>query len=201
MWMDELRKIAALLTLSVVALALMDPAMAQARCIPAPSVATIPIERSSKDMVTAIMDTKETSTAASIIKTVRLDGIMTPDGKYTWFVASDQAMEAMRPDMRNRMMEKMRDPETASKLVKGHLVSGVVTPDAMTEGKTLTMMNGNTMTVRVMDGRIMVDDAPISKAVMANNGVIYVMDRIPASIMAMVGQPGMAPMSDMQMGR
>jgi hypothetical protein len=35
--------------------------------------------------------------------------------------------------------------------VKGHLISGMVMPDEMTDGKTLTMINGKTMTVE--DGR------------------------------------------------
>jgi uncharacterized surface protein with fasciclin (FAS1) repeats len=38
----------------------------------------------------------------------------------------------------------------------------------------------------MMDGRMMVDDATITKAVKTNNGMIYVMDRIPSSIMTMV---------------
>jgi hypothetical protein len=53
------------------------------------------------------------------------------------------------------------------------------------------------MTVRMMDGRMMVDDAAITNAVKANNGMIYVMDKIPSSIMAMIEDTGMSPMSAM----
>jgi hypothetical protein len=62
-------------------------------------------------------------------------------------------------------------------------------------------MNGMTMTVRRMDGRLMVDDAAIIKAVKTSSGMIYVMDKIPSSIGTMIGQMGMLPMSAMQANR
>lgn len=190
-----------LFALSMIALALMTPAMAQMEGASMVSAATIPVEQSNEDMVAALMDIDETSTAASIIKTVRLDSIMTPGEKYTWFVASDHAMEALRPDVRNKMMEKIKNPEAATILVKGHLVSGMVTPEEMTDGMKLTMMNGNTMTIRVIEGRMMVDNASISKAVMTNNGIIYVMDRIPSSLRGTWEQMGISPMSSMPTDR
>ncbi len=162
---------------------------------------TMPIEKSNKDMMAALMDTKDTSMAASVMKTGGLDRIMRTGGMDTLFVASDTALKAESPDTLNRMRENLKDRQWAADFVKGHMVSGLVTPDKMTNGEKLTMMNGMTMTVRKMDSRMMVDDANIVKAMMTSNGIIYVMDRIPSSIMAMVEQPGMAPMSDMQMGR
>ena len=85
---------------------------------------------------------------------------------------------------------KLKDPRMATEFVRGHLVSGTVMPGDMTDGKTLTLMNGKTMTIRVMDGRMMVDDATITKAVKTNDGMIYVMDKIPSTIMTMLEQMG-----------
>ncbi len=124
--------------------------------------------------------------ASTVMKTGGLEGIVTPEGKYTLFVASDTALKATSPGVRNRMMEKLKDRQFAIYFVKGHMVNGMVMPGEMTDGKTLALMNGKTMKVSMTDGRMMVDDATITKAIKANNGVIYVMDKIPASIMAMV---------------
>jgi uncharacterized surface protein with fasciclin (FAS1) repeats len=184
--MDELRKIVAVLALSAVVLAFTAPALAQMRGTPMASPTMMPIEQSSKDMMAAMMDTKDTSMAASIMKMAGLEGMIKPEGRYTLFVASDTALKAMSPDMLNKMMEKLKDRQTATEFVKGHMVSGMVMPNEMTEGKTLALMNGKTMTVRMMDGRMMVDNATITKAVRANNGMIYVMDKIPSSIMTML---------------
>jgi uncharacterized surface protein with fasciclin (FAS1) repeats len=158
---------------------------------------TMPVEQSNTDMMAKLMDTKDTSMAASIMKNGGLKSIVMPEGKYTLFVASDRALKATSPDVLDRMAEKLKDRQFATYFVKGHLVDGMVTPNEMTDGRALTLMNGKTMTVRTMDGRMMVDDAAITNAVKANNGMIYVMDKIPSSIMAMIEDTGMSPMSAM----
>jgi uncharacterized surface protein with fasciclin (FAS1) repeats len=200
-WMDELRKIVAVLTLSAILLAFAAPALAQMRGTPMASPAMMPVERSNKDMMATLMDTKDTSMAASIMKKGGLEGMMKPEGKYTLFVASNTALNATSPGMLNEMMDKLKDRQFAIYFVKGHMVNGMVMPSEMTDGKTLAMMNGKTMTVRMMDGRMMVDDATITKAIKTNNGVIYVMDKIPSSIMTMLEEMGMSPMSAMPTSR
>jgi hypothetical protein len=205
--MDGLRKIVAVLTLSAIVLAFAAPALAlmQTRGMPMASPTMMPgrmqggmmmpMEQSDKDMMATLTDTKDTSMAASIMKTSGLEGVTMPEGMYTLFVASDTALKSTSPDVMDRMREKLKDRQMAVDFVKGHMISGMVMPDEMTDGKTLTMMNGKTMTVRKMDGRMMVDDANIIKAVKTSNGVIYVMDKIPSSIMSMIEQKGMTPMS------
>ena len=182
--MDELRKFIAVLALSVVVLSFAVTALAQVR--------SMPMEQSNKDLMTALMDTKDTSMAASLMKTAGLGGMISPEGGYTLFVASDPALKATSQDLRNQMVDKLKDRQMAAEFVKGHLVSGTVMPDAMTDGKTLTLINGMTMTVKVTDGRMMVDDATIIKAVKTNDGMIYVMDKIPSSIMTMLEQMGIS---------
>lgn len=217
--MDRLRKIVAVLTLSAIVLAVAAPALAQTGGMPmaSPTVmpgrtqggmqsgmqsamqdAAVPVEQSDKGMMATLRDTKDTGMAASIMKMAGLEGVTTPEGRYTLFVASDAALKATNPAVMDRMKEGIKDRQMAMDFVKGHLIDGAVMPDQMTDGKTLTMMNGKTMTVRKTDGRMMVDDASIIKAVKTGNGMIYVMDKIPASIMAIVERPGMTgtmPMS------
>ena len=159
------------------------------------------MEQSNKDMMATMTDLKDISIPASIMKTAGLEGMMMPGESYTLFVASDAALKAMSPDMKNKIAEKVKDRQMATEFVKGHMISGMVTPDEMTGGKTLTMMNGIKMTVRKTDGRMMVDDANIIKAVKTSNGMLYVMDRIPSSIMTMMEQMGMLPTSAMSVSR
>jgi uncharacterized surface protein with fasciclin (FAS1) repeats len=185
--MDDLRKIVAVLTLSAIMLAFAAPALAQNQ--------GMPVEQSDKEIMAALTDTKDTSIPASFMKTAGLESMMMPGGKYTLFVASDTALKGMSPDMMNQVMEKLKDRRMGTEFIRGHMIDGMVTPDEMTDGRTLTMMNGVTMKVGRMDGRMTVDDAAIVKAVRAGNGMIYVMDRIPSSIGAMMEQMGMLPAS------
>jgi len=112
---------------------------------------------------------------------------------YPMFVASDQALKATSPEMKDAMGAKLKDRQVATDFVEGHLISGMVMPDDMTDGKTLTMMNGITMKVRNTGGKIMVDDASLIKAIKTGNVIVYVMDKIPSSIGAMLEQMGMMP--------
>lgn len=213
--MDELRKIAAVLTLFAIILAFTAPALAQMRDRPMSSPTMMPgrlqggmqdgamvtIDRSDKGMMATLIDSKDTGMASSIMKTSGLESIVMPEEMYTLFVASDTALKATSPNVLNTMMEKLKDRQFATYFVKGHMVNGMVTPNEMTGGKALTMMNGKTMTVRMIDGRMMADDATITKAVRTNDGMIYVMDKIPSSIMAMLEDTGPSPVSAMPANR
>lgn len=193
--MDKLRTITGVLILSALLLAFAAPVLAQTQGAAGSTVTStmMPVEQSSKDMMPAMMDTKDLSIAASTMKTAGLEAMAQPEGKYTLFVASDTALNAASPDMRNMMKEKLNDPKVAQEFVKGHMINGMVTPAELTDGKTLTMMNGITVKVSKSDGKTMVDDATLIKAVETSNGIVYVMDKIPSSIGAMMGKMGMMP--------
>jgi len=183
--MGKLIKIITALSLSIIFLAFSAPALAQLQGTPMASF-TMPVERSDKGIMATLTDTKDTSMAASVMKTGDLEGIVKPEGTYTLFVASDEALKATSPDLINSMKGKLKDRQFAIYFVKGHLVSSMIMPDDMTDGRTLTLMNGKTMTVRKADDKLMVDDAVIIKEVKTSNGMIYVMDRIPGSIKSMI---------------
>jgi uncharacterized surface protein with fasciclin (FAS1) repeats len=202
--MEKLKRIVALLTLFAIVLAFAAPALAQSQSMPMasptmmpgrPQPRMMPMEQSDKDLMATLADTKDTSIPASFMKTAGLESMTMPGGKYTLFVASDTALKAMSPDMKNQVMKKLKDKQMGAEFVKGHMINDIVTPDEMTDGKTLTMMNGMTMKVGRTDGRMTVDDATIVKAFKTSNGMIYVMDRIPSSIGGMMEQMGMLPMS------
>ena len=155
------------------------------------------VKQSDKDMVPAMQDMKEISIATATMKAASIESMLQPGEKYTLFVASDEALATNSPDMKEAMGAKLKDRRVATDFVEGHLVSGMVTPDEMTYGKTLTTMNGITMKVRNTGGKIMVDDASLIKAVKTSNGIVYVMDKIPSSIGTMMEQMGMMPMGSM----
>lgn len=201
--MDKLRTVICVLIFSSLLLAFATPALAQRSGTPGimEDSAMMPVERSDKDMMAAMTDTKDISIAAATMKAAGLEGMMMPGGKYTLFVASDTALNATSPDMKNAMKEKLNDKQVAQEFVNGHLVSRMVTPDELTDGKMLTTLNGIPLKVSRADGKTMVDDATLLKAVETNNGIVYVMDKIPSSIGGMMEQMGMMPQSTMPMNR
>lgn len=155
------------------------------------------VKQSDKEMVPAMQDLKEISIATATMKAAGIESMLQPGKKYTLFVASDEALAATSPDMKSAMGAKLKDRQVATNFVEGHLISGTVTPDELTDGKTLTMLNGITMKVRKAGGKLMVDDASLIEAVKTRNGIVYAMDKIPSSIGTMLKQMGMMPASSM----
>ncbi|WP_424357558.1 fasciclin domain-containing protein [Methanocella sp. MCL-LM] len=201
--MDKLKTVTSMLIISALLLAIVTPALAQTQVVSGNTKASamVPVERSDKDMLPAMLDTKDISIAAATMKAAGLEGMMMPGGKYTLFVASDTALNATSPDMKNAMKEKLNNKQVAQEFVNGHLVSRMVTPDELTDGKMLTTLNGIPLKVSRADGKTMVDDATLLKAVETNNGIVYVMDKIPSSIGGMMTQMGMMPQSTMPVNR
>jgi uncharacterized surface protein with fasciclin (FAS1) repeats len=132
----------------------------------------------------------------SMMKAAGMDTMMTAGKQYTMFVPSDMAMQKMGMDKMNMLM---KDKQMAMNTMKGLTMDSMVMPSDMTDGKMLTMMNGKTMTVKMMDGQMTMDGAKVTKAIKTSNGMIYMIDSIPSSMMSMMqtgtGPMGMAPAS------
>jgi uncharacterized surface protein with fasciclin (FAS1) repeats len=124
------------------------------------------------------------SMASSMMKSAGMDSMM-KSGSHTLFVPSDSAMKSACMDM-TRLNSMMKDKSTATKVMQGFAMNSMVKPSDMTDGKTLTMMNGKTMTVKNMGGQMTLDGAKITKAVQTTNGMIYMIDSMPSSMMSMM---------------
>ena len=60
-----------------------------------------------------------------------------------------------------------------------HVYAGAVQSSAVTDGMTVTMVNGDDATFTVTDGTVKIGDATVTLAdVIASNGVIHVIDKV-----------------------
>ncbi len=224
--MDGLRKPIAVLALLVIIMAFTAPAMAQmngapmVQKMPKASPTMMPtakpmmgqgmqggmmpmqVTTSNKDMMSTMQGMSDLSMAMSMMKAMGVDQMMKPGQQHTMFVPSDMALQKMGMD-KTKMMDKinmmMKDKQMAMNIMKGHMMDRLVMPSDMKDGMMLTMMNGQTMKVTMSDGQMMIDGAKVTKAVQTTDGMLYVLDNIPSSMMSMMqmgaGSTGTAPMS------
>jgi uncharacterized surface protein with fasciclin (FAS1) repeats len=150
---------------------------------------------SNKSMVSAMQDMSDISMAASMMKAPGMEAMM-PGTPHTMFVPTDMAIQKMGMDKINMMM---KDKQMAMNALKGFMLDSTVMPSDMTDGKMLTMMNGQTLKVSMANGQMMIDGAKVMKAVKTTDGMIYVIDSIPSSMMSMM-QMGAGQMGAGQMG-
>lgn len=220
--MVGLNKLITALALAMIAVAFAAPALAQVPGMPMASPTMMPdrmpvasptmmptmmpgmqggmmpvqVTTSNTDMMSTMQGMSDISMAASVMKAMEMDKMMMPGKQYTLFVPNDMAIQKIGMDKMNMLM---KDKQKAMNIVKGFMMDGMMMPSDMTDGKMLTMMNGQTMKVSMADGQMMVDGARVMKAVQASNGMIYVIDGIPSSMMDMMqmgaGQMGTAPMA------
>ena len=185
--MNLFRKLLAITTLAITLLALSTPALSQTAGMPnispTPEAGTISnaglitVEQSHRDIMTILMGMNETNTAKSMIVTGGVDRVLSR-GTHTVFVPGETAIRELDAD-REQISALTNDMQTANQTMQGLITDGMVMPADMARGKTITMLNGKTLSASSKDGTLMLDGARITRAIQATNGMIYVIDSMP----------------------
>ena len=99
------------------------------------------------------------------------------DGPFTVFAPTDQAFTDAGIDL-----DAFNDDESIAALadiLTYHVYAGAVESSAVTDGLTVTMLNGDDASFTVADGVVSIEGATVTTAdVMASNGVIHVIDKV-----------------------
>jgi uncharacterized surface protein with fasciclin (FAS1) repeats len=137
----------------------------------------------SKDIVDTAVGAGSFTTLAKALQAAGLVDTLKGAGPFTVFAPTDEAFAKLPAGT----LEELLKPENKATLVAiltYHVVPGIVTAKdvaALTSAKTV---NGQSLTVTVKDGGVMVNNAHVVKADIATtNGVIHVIDSVvlPAS--------------------
>ena len=99
------------------------------------------------------------------------------DGPFTVFAPTDQAFTDAGIDLDSFTTDE--EIAALANILLFHVYSGAVNAADVTDGLTVTMVNGDDASFTVMDGTVMVGDATVTIAdVMASNGVVHVIDKV-----------------------
>ena len=99
-------------------------------------------------------------------------------GPFTVFAPTDEAFAAAGIDLAD--FDTAEENATLSDILLYHVYSGAVASSDVTDGLTVSMVNGDDATFTVAtDGTVMIGDATVTTAdVQASNGVIHVIDKV-----------------------
>jgi uncharacterized surface protein with fasciclin (FAS1) repeats len=134
---------------------------------------------------TAPADIVDTAVSAGSFKTlvaaVKAGGLvetLKSPGPFTVFAPTDAAFEKLPEGT----VESLLKPENLAKLqaiLKYHVVAGKVMAADVVKVDSAKTVEGNSVTVKVTDGGVMIDGAKVAKADIAcSNGVIHVIDSV-----------------------
>jgi uncharacterized surface protein with fasciclin (FAS1) repeats len=130
-----------------------------------------------KDIVAVASGSEQFKTLVAAVKAAGLVEVLQGEGPFTVFAPTDEAFGKLPAGT----VEGLLKPENREKLVailKYHVVPGKVMAADVKPGKVKTAQ-GQSITVKASDGIVRVDDARVIKTdVMADNGVIHVIDSV-----------------------
>ena len=116
------------------------------------------------------------SLVAALAKANLVDAL-SADGPFTVFAPSDDAFTAAGINLDDYSTED--EIAALANILTYHVYSGSVESSAVTDGLTVTMLNGDELTFSVSEGVVMAGDATVTSAdVMTSNGIIHVIDKV-----------------------
>jgi uncharacterized surface protein with fasciclin (FAS1) repeats len=135
-------------------------------------------QTSSKDVVDTAVSAGTFKTLAAALQAADLVGTLKGPGPFTVFAPTDDAFAKLPAGT----VENLLKPENKANLVAVltyHVVPGTVMAAQVTKLPSAKTVNGASLSIHAMGGKVMVDNATVIKAdIAASNGVIHVIDTV-----------------------
>ena len=137
----------------------------------------------SKNIVDNAVHSKDHTTLVAAVKAAGLVATLEGPGPFTVFAPTNAAFGKL-PKGTVETLVKPENKATLTKILTYHVVPGKLEASDLTDGKTLTTVEGEQLTVRNSGGRISIVDAKggVSRVTIANvnqsNGVIHVVNSV-----------------------
>ena len=135
-------------------------------------------ETPTKDIVETAVAAGSFKTLAAALQAAGLVDTLKGKGPFTVFAPTDAAFAKLPAGT----VENLLKPENKAKLVAVltyHVVAGEVSASQASKLTTAKTVNGSSLTIHAMGGKVMIDNATVTSAdVAASNGIIHVIDTV-----------------------
>ena len=139
---------------------------------------TIAVRAETRDVVDTAIAAGSFKTLAKVLDAVGLVTTLKGAGPFTVFAPTDEAF-AKLPDGTLETLLKPENKEKLRRILTYHVVAGTVMASDVVKLQSARAVSGDTITVKVEDGVVHVDNATVTSAdVLASNGVIHVIDSV-----------------------
>ena len=110
----------------------------------------------------------------ALLDSTGLDETLSGEGPFTVFAPTDASFDAIDPFV---LLDLLTDNDALAEILTYHVAGGTVLSTDLSDGQTITTVNGADVTVSIMDGTVMINDATVIVAdLVADNGVVHVID-------------------------
>ena len=130
------------------------------------------------DIVDTAVSAGKFSTLVAAVKAAGLVETLKGEGPFTVFAPTDEAF-AKIPAATIKELLKPENKAKLASILTYHVVSGKVTAADVVKLKSAKTVNGQTATIKVADGKVMIDGATVIKTdIECKNGVVHVIDSV-----------------------
>ena len=142
----------------------------------------------SKNIIQNAVNSKDHTTLVAAVKAAGLVGTLEGKGPFTVFAPTNTAFGKLPAGTVDTLV-KPENKATLTKILTYHVVPGKLAASDLTDGKKLKTAEGEELTVKKADGKVMIIDAKGGSSTVTisnvnqSNGVIHVVDTVlmPAS--------------------
>lgn len=130
----------------------------------------------SKDIVDTAAAAGSFNTLIAAVQAAGLEDVLRGDGPFTVFAPTDEAFAKLPAGTVEALLQ---DKEKLTAILTYHVVPGKVMAADVVKLDTAKTVNGESVRINTMDGKVMIDGATVVTAdVVASNGVIHVLDTV-----------------------
>ena len=131
-----------------------------------------------KDIVQTAVSAGSFNTLAAALTAADLVDTLKGSGPFTVFAPTDEAFAKLPAGTVENLL-KPENKEQLKAVLTYHVVPGKVMASQVTGLKSAKTVNGQELKIAVRDGKVMVDNAQVTKTdIAASNGVIHVIDTV-----------------------
>ncbi|HSL89144.1 MAG TPA: fasciclin domain-containing protein [Ignavibacteriaceae bacterium] len=129
-----------------------------------------------KDIVTTAVEAGSFKTLATALTEAGLIETLQSEGPFTVFAPTDEAFAKLP---KGTVESLLKDKEALVNILLYHVISGKVMSGEVVKLKSAETIQGSSVNIKVVDGKVMINDAQVISAdVKASNGVIHVIDTV-----------------------
>ena len=133
---------------------------------------------SQPNVVEIAANSSEFTTLVAAVKAADLANALTAEGPFTVFAPSNSAFDRIDGSALNSLLNEPGTP-ALKQILLHHVVAGNVTADKLKDQDVLTTLGGTTLSVTIVNGRVLINDAAVTQAnISGSNGVIHKIDRV-----------------------
>jgi uncharacterized surface protein with fasciclin (FAS1) repeats len=148
---------------------------AQAAAPEPPKSATPPLEPN--NIVSIAVGSKDHTTLVAALKAADYVTPVAASGPLTVFAPTNAAFDKLPAGTVDTLV-KPENVDTLRNILKYHVTTSVYTDKEMTDGMVMAMANGAKATIKITEGKIMINDANVIASIRGSNGVVHVIDAV-----------------------